>query len=318
MNIKDLFQKLKKKLRYKLNEESFKKETKLLEKDIVQVHDDMNVVLITFDSCRFDSMKRANTPNLDRLGEIYSAWTPGTYTLPAHISFFTGIFPMVNEDIPYLNRFSKQLITMKKAGQAVDTAKSRRTISLPASSHDMIYALKKAGYYTVGAGAATWFAKHILTQNFHDFKFKQAMSATEQCNFLLKNLATKSNKKPFFAFMNFIETHTPYMHYGSDRDEYAMQARDFMSFPPREDTYMKESTGHKLHQAQISAVEHLDKIMGEFLQLLPKKTFVIITADHGEAFGEDGFWGHGVYHPTVMNVPMMCFMLNGEKPLEDK
>jgi membrane-anchored protein YejM (alkaline phosphatase superfamily) len=318
MNFKDLIQKLRKKLRYKINEESFKKESKMVDINIVQNHDEMNLLLITFDSCRFDSMKRANTPHLDRLGEIYSAWTSATYTLPAHISFFTGIFPMVNDDIPYLNRFTKQLVTMKKAGQAVDSAKSRRTISLPASGHDMIYGLRKSGFYTVGAGSATWFAKHVLTQNFQDFKFKQAMSATEQCNFVLKKLSSKSAKKPFFAFMNFIETHTPYMHYGSDREEYSMQARDFMTFPPREDTYLKESKGHMLHQAQISAVEHLDKIMGQFFELLPKNTLVIITADHGEAFGEDGFWGHGVYHPTVMNVPMMCFMLNGEKPLNDK
>jgi membrane-anchored protein YejM (alkaline phosphatase superfamily) len=314
---KHLLQKLKEIVRNKFQEINFIAEKKINPVNLIQSHDEMNVVFVTFDSCRFDSMKRANTTILDRFGEIYSAWSPATYTLPAHISFFTGIFPLVNEDIPYLNRFNKQLITMKKSGQAVESAKSRRTISLPVSDHDMIYGLRKAGYYTVGSGSATWFAKKVLTRNYQDFKFKRAMSATEQCNFVLKNLSSKAVKKPFFAFMNFIETHTPYMHYGNDRKEFSMQARDFMSFPPREDTYLKESKGHMLHQAQISAVEHLDKIMGEFLAQLPKKTFVIITADHGEAFGEDGFWGHGVYHPSVMNVPMMCFMLNGEKPLED-
>jgi membrane-anchored protein YejM (alkaline phosphatase superfamily) len=314
---KHLLQKIKKILRNKFQEISFISEKKINQINVIQSHDEMNVVLVTFDSCRFDSMKRANTTSLDRFGEIYSAWSPATYTLPAHISFFAGIFPMVNENIPYLNRFTKQLISMRKAGQALDSAKSRRTISLPASDHDMIYGLRKSGFYTVGTASATWFAKKVLTQNFQDFKFKQAMSATEQCNFVLKKLSSKSAKKPFFAFMNFIETHTPYMHYGSDREQYSMQARDFMSFPPREDIYLKESKGHLLHQAQILAVEHLDKIMGEFLLQLPKNTFVIVTADHGEAFGEDGFWGHGIYHPTVMNVPMMCFMLNGEKPLGD-
>ena len=318
MNLNNLFHNFKKNIRNKLHEASFNAENQIKKIDLIQEHDEMNILLVTFDSCRFDTMCRANTSCLDKYGEIYSAWTPATYTLPAHISFFTGIFPLVNEDLPYLNRFKKQLISLKDAGQALKDSKSRRTISLPSSAHDMIYSLRKAGYYTVGAGSATWFAKNVLTQNFQDFKYKRAASAARNCNFLLKKLKQKSQKSPCFAFMNFIETHTPYMHYGADREEYAMQARDFMSFPPREDIYMKETKGHKLHQAQISAVEHLDKIMGEFLALLPKKTFVIITADHGEAFGEDGFWGHGVYHPTVMNVPMMCFMLNGEKPLEDK
>ena len=45
---------------------------------------------------------------------------------------------------------------------------------------------------------------------------------------------------------------------------------------------------------------------------MPDNTLVILTADHGEAFGEDGFWGHGIYHEKVMNVPMSCFMVGGD------
>lgn len=318
MFIQEYIKELRRKIRYKINEDNFKKETTIRDITITALHDDMNVLLVTFDSCRYDTLVKALTPNLDRYGEIYSAWTPATYTLPAHVSFFTGILPMVHENIPYLNRFTKQLITMHKAGQAVDSAKSRRTISLASSDRDMIWGLRKAGYYTIGAGAATWFAKKMLTENFHHFKFKQAMSAAEQCNYLLRGIARNGTRRPFFGFMNFIETHTPYMHYGSDREGYSMQARDFMRFPPTEDPDHKNTKGKQLHQAQIKAAEHLDNLMGAFLGKLPPKTFVIITADHGEAFGEDGFWGHGVYHPTVMNVPMMCFMLNGEKPLTDR
>ncbi len=318
MSFSDLINAIRRKVRYWINEASFKKETKIKNIQVVQNHDQMNVLFVTFDSCRYDSLVEAHTPNLDRWGQIYSAWTPGTYTLPAHISFFTGIFPMVNEPVPYLNRFSKQLITMRKAGQATESAKSKRTIELEASNKDMIYGLRQAGYYTVGAGSATWFAKEILTKNFEDFKFKQAQSASEQCNYILKKLSQKASNKPFFGFMNFIETHTPYMHYGADREEYSMQARDFMKFPPVEDKRLKETKGVKLHRAQIEAAEHLDKLMPLLFANLPSNTLVIITSDHGEAFGEDGFWGHGVYHPTVMNVPMLCFMLSGDRVLEDK
>ena len=31
----------------------------------------------------------------------------------------------------------------------------------------------------------------------------------------------------------------------------------------------------------------------------------------GEAFGEDGFWGHAVNHPTVHEVPIAIFRLDG-------
>jgi arylsulfatase A-like enzyme len=31
---------------------------------------------------------------------------------------------------------------------------------------------------------------------------------------------------------------------------------------------------------------------------------VLVCADHGDAWGEDGIWEHGVYHPAVAAVPL--------------
>ncbi|MDJ0342846.1 hypothetical protein QMK19_23370 [Streptomyces sp. H10-C2] len=39
-----------------------------------------------------------------------------------------------------------------------------------------------------------------------------------------------------------------------------------------------------------------------------KRWLVIICADHGEAFGEDGYHGRGIAHPTVMNVPFAAML----------
>jgi membrane-anchored protein YejM (alkaline phosphatase superfamily) len=311
----DLLKQLKKKLRFWLNSYNFNKITQVKGDKVFQTHDDLNIVLITFDSCRYDTLVKASTPFLDQMGKIYSAWTPATYTLPAHISFFTGILPLVHEDIPYVNRFTKQLIKVHKGGANLGGDSGKRTVSLKASKHDMIHGLRQTGYYTVGSGSANWFDKKVLIQNFNDFKYVRAQSASAQCNYIRNKIAKHSVDKPFFAFLNFYETHTPYMHYGDDREDYSMQARDHMKFPPVEDTVKKDSHGAKLHQAQVLAAEHLDSVLSQFLPLLPQNTLVVLTADHGEAFGEDGFWGHGVYHPTVMNVPMMCFLLSGEDPL---
>lgn len=311
----NLFNTVKKKLRFWINHYNFKRVSSVKGEKIFQNHDDTNIVFITFDSCRYDSLMQANTPFLDQMGKIYSAWTPATYTLPAHISFFTGILPLVHEDIPYINRFNKQLIKMHKGGASLGGDSGKKTINLKASKEDMIQGLKKEGFYTVGSASANWFDKRVLVKNFHDFKYIRAQSCEAQCTYVRKKLAKNAVDKAFFAFMNFYETHTPYMHYGNDRSEYSMHARDHMSFPPREDKMKKQELGSKLHTAQIKAAEHLDKVMSDFIPLLPPNTLVVLTADHGEAFGEDGFWGHGIYHPTVMNVPMMCFMLNGDDPL---
>lgn len=311
--IKD-FNDLKKQIRFWINAYNFNKVKEVISKDIIQTHGKMNIVLITLDSCRYDSLVQAQTPVLDKHGKIYPAWTPATYTLPAHMSFFTGIFPNTDEPVPYLNRFIEQLIVMEKGGKGLGSShQGKKTIKLKSSKKDMIDGLRQKGFYTVGTGSATWFAKEVLVKNFNHFKYVQAQSAEAQCNYVLKKLNKHGQNKPFFAFMNFLETHTPYMHYGEDRKEYSMQARDFMKFPPTEDPELKNNFGTKLHNAQIKAAEHLDSVLGKFLTQLPKETFVIITADHGEAFGEDGCWGHGIYHPTVMQVPMMCFMLSGEQ-----
>lgn len=314
----DLFQSIKKQIRFWINSYNFNKVTEIKNRKIFQSHEELNYLLITLDSCRYDSLVKANTPELDKLGKIYSAWTPATYTLPAHISFFTGILPMVHEELPYLNRFTKQLFKMHKAGASLGGEAGSKTLNLRASKKDMIQGLRDQGFYTVGSGAANWFDKEVLVKNFHDFKYTRAQSAEAQCNFTLDKLTRHGVQKPFFSFINFYETHTPYMHYGKDRDEYSMNARDHMQFPPLEDLTKRNELGTKLHEAQIKAAEHLDQVLGKLFKLLPANTMVIVTADHGEAFGEDGYWGHGIYHPLVMNVPMMCFMLNGENPLADK
>ena len=103
-----------------------------------------------------------------------------------------------------------------------------------------------------------------------------------------------------------METHTPYMHYGEDQSEFHMTARTKMSWPPR---YRPEDAkyGSMLQHAQIRAVEYLDTCLPSLLTAFPENTVVMVLSDHGEAFGEDGYWGHGVYHEKVMEVPMALF-----------
>ena len=39
---------------------------------------------------------------------------------------------------------------------------------------------------------------------------------------------------------------------------------------------------------------------------LPENSWVIVTADHGELFGEQGYFGHGpIIHEKVLEVPFV-------------
>jgi arylsulfatase A-like enzyme len=61
-----------------------------------------------------------------------------------------------------------------------------------------------------------------------------------------------------------------------------------------------------MQDRQISAVRYLDGVIEELVDIVPKNTFITVTADHGELFGEDGYFGHGpIMHPKVFEVPFV-------------
>jgi len=119
--------------------------------------------------------------------------------------------------------------------------------------------------------------------------------------------------RPFFAFINFGETHAPFHFEGkSDPCPVDVRAR-IMKWPPREEGPVGRQCAAFGHQVQ--AAEFLDARLPKLLSGLPSNTIVVVCGDHGECFGEDGYWGHGVNHPKVLEVPLCCFRLDGQSLL---
>jgi hypothetical protein len=62
----------------------------------------------------------------------------------------------------------------------------------------------------------------------------------------------------------------------------------------------------ELRLRQIKAVEYLDTVFAELFRRLPRNTWVVVTSDHGELFGEGGYFGHGpINHEKVVEVPFV-------------
>jgi len=60
-----------------------------------------NLIAVFLDSCRYDSFMLANKPNIDSLNtEIYKAYSPAAWTLPAMFSYSVGV-PPLNTPIKY-------------------------------------------------------------------------------------------------------------------------------------------------------------------------------------------------------------------------
>ena len=62
----------------------------------------------------------------------------------------------------------------------------------------------------------------------------------------------------------------------------------------------------QLFERQINTVKYLDKVFEKLYEMVPENTWIIVTADHGELFGENGYFGHGpINHTLVFEVPFL-------------
>ena len=56
-------------------------------------------------------------------------------------------------------------------------------------------------------------------------------------------------------------------------------------------------------------MKYLDGVFEELFDLVPRDTYITVTSDHGELFGEEGYFGHGpVQHDKVFEV----FLVEGK------
>jgi hypothetical protein len=260
-------------------------------------------LLITYDSCRLDVLQAARTPVLDSYAQIVAAQTPANFTYAAHQAFFVGMLPNAIEPLPYYNRFVNQLFALGSVGeiQVVDKACAHRI----SSDVNLVAGLAAAGYQTVGAGAMNWFRQTALTQWFEKFSYT-GTDAEAQIDYLRREI---DPSRPFFGFVNFGETHDPFDFKGKpDRCPVEVQSR-LIEWPPVQNG-VPVGRDSAAWSHQVRSAEFLDALLPGLFAGLPGDTTVILCGDHGEAFGEDGYWGHGVNHPTVLTVPLAIFRLD--------
>jgi arylsulfatase A-like enzyme len=136
--------------------------------------------------------------------------------------------------------------------------------------------------------------------------------------------------RPFFLFMNFMDVHSPYISLpGATRLFWtepvprpglalpengwqAVQARDAAPADRRaEFQWELDQVTRRLSDLYDDCLRGLDAQLGGFLGALRaagllEDTWVVITSDHGEHFGEHDQYGHGtsLYHPLT-HVPLI-------------
>ncbi len=254
----------------------------------------MNFLLVTLDSCRWDTFGAAATPNLDAICAAQCGYAQATFTLPAHMAMFVGKFPHVNAELPFFNRFVASLFRIPPGGHP-----TKSYIEFPPGTQSIFQGFEARGYETVGLGAVGWFRHSVLQQPFQHFSFS-GIDLAGQLRELEARMAGAD--KPLAILLNIGETHEPY--------EFESTKRTGRERASRRRMFDRDNVGflRDEFEKQVACCEFVDASLGRFFEVVASaigETVVVVCGDHGECFGEDGLYGHGFYHQKVIEVPIL-------------
>lgn len=241
---------------------------------------DQNVLLVTVDTLRADALSsyggKAQTPNLDRLASHGARFTDAhahaVVTLVSHTSILTGRYPY-------------QTGVRDNAGFRV----APDTVTLATR-------LKQLGFST-GAfiGAFPLTKRFGLTPGFdaYDDQIAEVRGAVDfalperRADAVVSRALTwigAQDQKKFFAWVHVFDPHAPY----AAPEQWAAQ---YPGAP---------------YQAEVAWTDAALGPLFDRLSTLPRKTLVIVTADHGEGLGDHGEMTHGLFaYESTLKVPLI-------------
>ncbi len=288
-----------------------------------------NVLLIVIDTLRWDHLStyeyfQTTTPSIDQLAreavQYQAAISQSPWTTPSHAALFTGQYPSRN-------------------------GVEGKNIHLHPDNKTMAEVLSRNGYQTAGFINNVYLRRQTgLAQGFQQYEEfwgrNEGSSLMILVEFLREKWRPRTDKgasetsravarwlrhdwnpdNPFFLFTHFMEPHAIY---GSTR-EYnrtflpagvsADEARRVNQDPELyicDKVPMTDRDFETLRSLYNSDIRYLDDYIRELLTLLQNEkvsenTIVILTADHGENFGEHHLMSHELsLYDTLLRVPLL-------------
>jgi hypothetical protein len=261
-----------------------------------------SVLFITLDSCRYDTFAGANVPALRAVGQLYEAQAPSHFTFGSHAAMFVGFTPGVSAvAAPLINpKFGK---IFKLAGTAFP-GKGGEGFLL--DGRNIIEGFKRLGYVTLGSGAVGWFnpktpASRLLIDDFDEFFYAgNAWSLSRQLAWIDERLERHA-PAPVFLFLNVGETHVPYYYAGAPWSRTDNPCVPFQTADRVADCRLR----------QRACLEFVDTALAPLLGRFSGAT-IVLCGDHGDCWGEDGLWEHGISHPMTLTVPLIIRLRGNE------
>ncbi len=268
-----------------------------------------NYILVVLDSCRYDAFLTARPRTIRKLGKVERRWSYASWTAPSHYNLLMGLMPHSSPKRVFASDYYKREFVRFQERLGLNDIEFRSLLpklSLPSFLRDSL------GYETHAlVSLPVLNPKTPLNFGFDRFRL---MDRHNDMRAMLKELRFPE-ERPSFHLLNVGETHYPYALPEEPPNEWPRISGVHGVFkhldelvtggklPPARSKFFDAKTLMILRQRQIEAVRYLDKVFEELFDLVPRDTYITVTSDHGELFGEDGYFGHGpVQHEKVLEV----------------
>lgn len=272
-----------------------------------------SLVLVVLDSCRWDTWQRAldggDVPHLARLGRGEKRFAYASWTAPSHYNLLTGLMPHRSPSRVFASEVYKE-----------EYLEFARRLGTEVSFKDLLPGLWLPGYLRSGLGYRTGAMVSMPVLNGRtginrDFDSYRLMSSHNDMDAMVAALRF-APARPSFWMLNVGETHYPYVGAGVDPGELphlsglhgvARRLEQGVGVSAAETpAWFADDVLSGLHDRQVATLRGMDRTFERLFDTVPKGTWVIVTADHGELFGEAGYFGHGpILHDKVLEVPFV-------------
>jgi hypothetical protein len=271
-----------------------------------------NLVMVVLDSLRYDSWVAAEPQTLAALGPVERRWSYATWTAPSHYNLMMGLLPHTSPPEVYASEYYKEDFRRYGDRLGIEGMEFKRmlpSIFLPT------FLRRSLGYRTQAMVSMPVLNQHTPINR--DFDSYELMPAHNDMAAMLPKLEF-DDSRPSFHLLNAGETHYPYALPDEDPSTWPRisgvhgvfkrlgDSSDDQPQPTEPQEFFDRAKMGELRDRQVHAVEYLDGVFARLFDLLPDGTWVIVTSDHGELFGEDRYFGHGpIMHEKVLEVPFV-------------
>ena len=278
-----------------------------------------NFIFIVFDSCRFDTFQAASTPQIDRRGPTEKRYAYASWTTPSHAVYFMGVTPHKSPKNVFASTVYQEDFKLWSSRLNVPDISFKRFVP----ELNLANFLKGNGYRTAAYVSMPVLNQHTAFNQYFDAY--ELMPKHNDFNAVLDKL-TFQKDTPSYYFLNLGETHYPYTlpHESAEHlprihgvhgvfknmDELMTKKKGVAVEEPSTELFFSDEQMRELKEKQRTNIEYLDRLFEKLYDLAPPNTHILVTSDHGELFGEEGYFGHGpIFHEKVFEV----FFVEGKR-----